>query len=531
MSHGEPHSSHDRHLGEEPAVPDPSPLELDALDRLIAGGSPYRSLAGALAAGNETKSLARVALTLRDAAIDDRGLNPDRTWARISAGLQAPAAAPSLWARLRAALAPPAGRRLSWAGSSIGALLIVTIAALLSVLALPGGSAQASFLETVEELATATDAALADNTIAPDEADDLQRHVQAVVAALETDPAALEQIAPGQTRAALRAIRRVRLALHDSAPTGADPVATATAAVITASVAKLDTVAATVAAAIDAAPGSTVDGANGQGDPAGDSAGDPGPARPAVDESSEDGGDTDPDARGLDEPADQQPTRPAVDDVHDDGAQTDLLGDTRPSEDDSGGDPDVILRPDTGTDLAPGDSTTTPTRPAQPPVTDAADGADGADGDRNLDPTAPDADAVQPDARPQPEDTQPEDTQPEEVGTEDPESDPAESDDPAAAGDSIRPRPRPQTPPPPEQPPDPLPDALEPDGERETDDTAVGNEAEPPTTEREPDDGSLAASPGTGDPPPPGQGNPAGAGPAPAPPSDGGDDSSAGAIR
>ena len=110
---------------------DPSANELDALARLIVGGlAAGASGGGFLSGGSEPESLARVALAVRDAATDDAGLNVDRTWARISAGMRAQ---PRAGFRTRLVGLIPQwgagpGNRLSLAASSLAAVLVLAIA-------------------------------------------------------------------------------------------------------------------------------------------------------------------------------------------------------------------------------------------------------------------------------------------------------------------------------------------------------------------------------------------------------------------
>lgn len=159
----EPESREERPEGRELAVRDPSTNELDALDRLLAGGLAAGGLPSGSHAGGEsdTQSLARIAFAVSAAAGDDFGLNVARTWSRIAAGIQATpqrggVGFPAGLARLVAG----SGRRgwggLSLATTSLAAVLVLTIAAVLSVLVLSGGRAQAGFLETVDQLSAAS---------------------------------------------------------------------------------------------------------------------------------------------------------------------------------------------------------------------------------------------------------------------------------------------------------------------------------------------------------------------------------------
>ena len=77
----EPDSHEERPEGRELAVRDPSTNELDALDRLVAGGRAAGGLpsGGHAGGGSDTQSLARIAFAVSAAAGDDVGLNVART--------------------------------------------------------------------------------------------------------------------------------------------------------------------------------------------------------------------------------------------------------------------------------------------------------------------------------------------------------------------------------------------------------------------------------------------------------------------
>jgi len=524
VSSEEPRTSSERPKGEERAVSDPSTIELDALDRLIRGGRPPHppvgALAGALASGSEMESLAQVAFAVRDTAADETGLHVDRTWARISAGIQAPAPLPTgPLSRLRAAVmtpfaAPGPRRRLAFtpwsrAASSFAAVLVLAIVAALSVLVLPGGSAEASFLDAVQELTATSDTALADASISADEATTLQRRVDAVVAALASNPEALTNIAPDQTRAALRAINRVRVALDSASPAGAAASAVTTAAVLAASLAQLDAVAATVAAVVGQGESSRP-AIDRSGDaPAGNDTTTPdgsGPARPGavVDDEAADPADSrDDPTTGTrpSEPTTDQPTadgddrsgeldRPAaVDGVRE--SETDLAD---PATDADRTDPiRVPLNP------APPNDTATDSAPVESPPTDVA----GVDSERDPDSTA-DGDS---------RDTVTGDSDVErgesEVETDDGDS---VAPDDAGAGDQRRPpppsrephppdptRPAPEPAPPQEEPTDPPRDTVDPDREIEGSAITEGADTTAPaehttSEDGEPQDGSLGTS-------------------------------------
>ena len=497
MSSEEPRTSSERPKGEERAVSDPSAIELDALDRLIRGGRPPHppvgALAGALASGSEMESLAQVAFAVRDTAADDTGLNVDRTWARISAGMQAPAALrPRPLGRLRAAVtmpfaAPGPRRRLAstpWsrAASSLAAVLVFAIVAALSVLVLPGGSAQASFLDTVQELTATSDSALADALISADEAATLQRRVDAVVAALASNPEALSSIAPDQTRAALRAINRVRVALDSASPGGAPASAVATAAVLAASLAQLDAVAATVAAVVGQAESSRP-AIDRPGDaPAGNDSTPPGgsgPARPGavVDDEA-----VDP-AEPRDDPATEtRPSPPPTDqptaDVNDGSGEPDrpaAVDDSRGTESDLAGDATEVDRTDpkrVPRNPTPPNDAPTDSAPVESPPTDVAGVDSGSDPDPDSTTDGDSRDSVAGDSEVE-TDTRETVTPDTRDGSLEPDtSDTTEPD--ITASDGYQSQPRPSD----EEPVEPPPDVLEPAPEPEAEAPALRDEAE-----------------------------------------------------
>ena len=282
-----------------------------------------------------------------------------------------------------ARLVAGSGRRgwggLSLATSSLAAVLVLTIAAVLSVLVLSGGSAQASFLERVDQLSAASAAALQDDEIDADEAAQLRARIDAVVAALEARPEELATIPLARAREALRTITAVRAALEG---VGGSERAD-TAAVVSAALLQLDALAARLAAVLGetdaprpaADRADAVDGADEPSDPSRPPAADGDPDR--RDATGEDANRDDPaDALRPDDsvPAERPP-------VADDPADTDADRESDAAAD--GGsdemDPEVVpVRPSTD---AAGD-TRTPTEPTGP----SPDGDDGdvvrpADGD------------------------------------------------------------------------------------------------------------------------------------------------------
>ena len=371
---------------------DPTANQLDALDRLIASGLPSDA---PTAGRSETESLARLALAVRDAGADDAGLHVSRTWDRIAAALHAAPEPqrPPAWRERLAALA--AGWRARSRGglslaAPMAALLVLTMVAVLAVLLVPGGRAEASFLEAVDELAAASTAALADDAIDAAEAAQLRTRIDAVLSALQDRPEELSSLPAAQTRVALLTLTNVRTSLDGVAldETGTSERAQ-TAALLSAAVAQLDTVTARVAALVDG-----VDGADGaSGDRAGDD-GSPDATRPPGDSDDSTGGadasDRDPARNDLADDAPISPTdRPVAidgsDDVRGDSAADDAAtGDTADRTDAQ----EVPQRP--ATDIA---GETTPREPVRPSTTvdGTADGTDAVRPPRRKPPDATDA--------------------------------------------------------------------------------------------------------------------------------------------
>ena len=307
---------------------DPSPQNLDALDRLIAAGGPNpATLAPAGApAGPDVAGLARVAFAVQATAADADGLDADRIWRRVTAGRSAgaataPAAAPPALPRLIAGLQ---GRRL-WA-QSLAAALIVALAATLSLLLLGSDRAEASLLESVGDLTATSAEALRDRRLDAAETAALERRIRALAAILEERPQELRAIPPDDRRALLRALNSVSADLVAAEVDGRDAIRRAdTARRLNDSLLQLDGVAAQVATTIGADPPPT---------------GAPGPARPA-------GARPDGSSPG-DRPPD--PVRPALDGELDRPAGRDALDDAR------GGTPPNEL--ERATDRATDDATT-----------------------------------------------------------------------------------------------------------------------------------------------------------------------------
>ncbi len=185
--------------------------EAARLDRLIearrAGAAGVDAPGMAAESDEATRDLLDLAAGLDALGRRAPVLDGDTVWSRVSAGIDAAPrslpAARSPWWRLSL---PPWMNRPAWsAAGAFAAVLVLGVFVLVS----PPRSTSAAFFDDVVELSAVADAALSDDLLTEDEKGNLAALATALLAAIDRNPAALDELGAGQRQIVLDTLSTV----------------------------------------------------------------------------------------------------------------------------------------------------------------------------------------------------------------------------------------------------------------------------------------------------------------------------------